>query len=196
MKSSMDYKESDKLDLVHGLCKLFAEIDINDDKTMEWREFTQYIIDAVMQDNIKADNKGELPNQKEMLELAHSRKFLRFCQSNCADNVVHESALQKVAFYPSLNKLMIIENQSHLIKFASPDLHLKESIDLFNKQHNLLAEDTIMNKSERRVKYFVLSAAYSENDKMVLYRIYSSLHVSAAIKHFKYSSRLGTPSSE
>jgi len=161
----MDYKESDKLDLIHGLCKLFSEIDINDDKTMEWREFTQYVIDAVMQDNIKADSKGELPNQKEMLELAHSRKFLRFCQSSCIDSVVHESALQKVTFYPSLNKLLIIENQSHLIKLATPDLRIKEIINLFSKEYNF--ENTIMTKSEKRVKYFVLSAGYSENDHLV-----------------------------
>jgi hypothetical protein len=34
---------------VYGLNKLFAEIDINGDEHMEWSEFTQYIIDAVIQ---------------------------------------------------------------------------------------------------------------------------------------------------
>ena len=49
MKCALLYRPEEKYDLVHGLCKLFAEIDINGDKHMEWTEFTQYIIDAVMQ---------------------------------------------------------------------------------------------------------------------------------------------------
>ena len=53
MKCAIDYEEDEKYDLVHGLCKLFDEIDINGDQHMEWTEFTQYIIDAVMQNPIK-----------------------------------------------------------------------------------------------------------------------------------------------
>ena len=49
MKSAMNHHPEEEYDLVHGLCKLFNEIDINGDKHMEWKEFTQYIIDAVMQ---------------------------------------------------------------------------------------------------------------------------------------------------
>ena len=157
----MNYDEVDKLDLIHGLCKLFSEIDINGDKKMEWREFTQYIIDAVMQDNIKEDGKGEMPNQKEMLEWAHSKKFLRFGQSLCTDNIIHEASVQKAVYYPIFNRLMIIETQSHSIKFASLDLRRKETIDLYNKEHdNFLknGDDDLKNGQEHKIKYFVLSA--------------------------------------
>jgi hypothetical protein len=40
MKSVMSHRADEKHDLVHGLCKLFAEIDINGDQHMEWAEFT------------------------------------------------------------------------------------------------------------------------------------------------------------
>jgi hypothetical protein len=40
MKSSMNYTEEEEYDLVHGLCKLFNEVDINGDRKMEWKEFT------------------------------------------------------------------------------------------------------------------------------------------------------------
>jgi hypothetical protein len=48
MKAAIGHKEDEKFDLVYGLQKLFAEIDINGDEHMEWSEFTQYIIDAVI----------------------------------------------------------------------------------------------------------------------------------------------------
>lgn len=36
MKVHIPHKEHEKYDLVHGLCKLFKEIDINGDEHMEW----------------------------------------------------------------------------------------------------------------------------------------------------------------
>jgi hypothetical protein len=50
MKCAIVHKEDslEKYELVNGLIKLFQDIDINDDKQMEWSEFTQYIIDAVI----------------------------------------------------------------------------------------------------------------------------------------------------
>ena len=36
MKTHIPHKEHEKYDLVHGLCKLFKEIDINGDEHMEW----------------------------------------------------------------------------------------------------------------------------------------------------------------
>ena len=44
----LEFKEEEKFEIVQGLTQLFQEVDINDDKHMEWKEFTQYIIDSVM----------------------------------------------------------------------------------------------------------------------------------------------------
>ncbi|CDW78217.1 UNKNOWN [Stylonychia lemnae] len=44
----LEFKEDEKFEIVQGLAQLFSEVDINDDKHMEWSEFTQYIIDSVM----------------------------------------------------------------------------------------------------------------------------------------------------
>ena len=194
MKCAMNYDESEKLDLVHGLCKLFAEIDINGDKKMEWREFTQYVIDAVMQDSVKVDNRGELPNQKDMVELAHSKKFLRFVESLCTDSVIHETLVQKATYYPSLDRLLLVEAQSHYLKFVTPELKRKEFIDLFSKETDLYDKGEAGDESEkieqpRERKYFVLAAAYDETNRIVLFEVmrynhYSS-HVYAAIRHFK-----------
>lgn len=48
MKCAITHSDEDKYDLVNGLIKLFQDIDINGDRHMEWSEFTQYIIDAVI----------------------------------------------------------------------------------------------------------------------------------------------------
>ena len=48
MQSAISVNPKDKYDFVNGLIKLFHDIDINGDEEMEWKEFTQYIIDAVI----------------------------------------------------------------------------------------------------------------------------------------------------
>ena len=48
MCNAITVKPKDKYDFINGLIKLFHDIDINGDDEMEWKEFTQYIIDAVI----------------------------------------------------------------------------------------------------------------------------------------------------
>ena len=48
MKSAIVHPDDERFRLISGLLKLFQDIDINDDGHMEWSEFTQYIIDAVI----------------------------------------------------------------------------------------------------------------------------------------------------
>ena len=48
MKSAISAPAKDKYELVNGLINLFEDIDINGDRHMEWKEFTQYIIDTVI----------------------------------------------------------------------------------------------------------------------------------------------------
>ena len=50
MESAITYPKEEKIDLIYGLMKLFHDIDFNGDKHMEWSEFTQYIIDSVIED--------------------------------------------------------------------------------------------------------------------------------------------------
>eukprot|EP00347_Sterkiella_histriomuscorum_P013983 403362615 len=57
----LEFKEDEKFEIVQGLTQLFSEVDINDDKHMEWSEFTQYIIDSVM---IRKAGKDELKRGK------------------------------------------------------------------------------------------------------------------------------------
>ncbi len=70
MKSAMYHTLEEEYDLVHGLCKLFNEIDINGDQHMEWKEFTQYIIDAVMQNQVSLEQqKSDDPDRKKTVKV-------------------------------------------------------------------------------------------------------------------------------
>jgi hypothetical protein len=49
----MKLTDSQKYELVYGCIKLFKEVDINGDGGMEWKEFLQYMLDAVSGKTIK-----------------------------------------------------------------------------------------------------------------------------------------------
>jgi hypothetical protein len=68
MKVVISHSPEEKFDLVYGLQKLFAEIDINGDEHMEWTEFTQFIIDAVVQSpTLKSKSKDVLRESQLMI---------------------------------------------------------------------------------------------------------------------------------
>ena len=54
MECAINYPVEEKVDLVYGLMRLFKDIDINGDLHMEWSEFTQYIIDCVLEEGVAA----------------------------------------------------------------------------------------------------------------------------------------------
>lgn len=60
MECAIHYPTEEKVDLIHGLIKLFNDIDINGDERMEWGEFTQYIIDSVLEDTTVTNTKSKL----------------------------------------------------------------------------------------------------------------------------------------
>jgi len=65
--------DDEKYELLYGGFKLFQEIDINDDKNMEWDEFTQYIVNAVTKSNIQS---GEgMPSVRDQLIAMKEKKF-------------------------------------------------------------------------------------------------------------------------
>ena len=172
MKSSMHYDETDKAELIHSLCKLFSEININGEEKMKWRQFTQFIIDMIMQTNNKEYDNYKGPNQEEMLELAHSKKHFKLTRCSYIDSVIHDGLIHKVIFCPLLSRLLIVENQRHSIKFASLDLKCKDVVDLLSNDVDLLSNDeqvnpTNNNSPEKKLSYFVLSAAYSDQNHMV-----------------------------
>ena len=83
MKAAISHDENLKYDLVYGLQKLYAEIDINGDEHMEWSEFTQYIIDAVMQKPLGQTKSTDLLYEAKM------GKYQKYFQSHIKDRSQH-----------------------------------------------------------------------------------------------------------
>jgi len=147
LKSSIEYEEEQKIDLVHGLSKLFSEIGASEGEQMKWKEFTQYIMEIVMQDTIDNNTK----NQKERIAEAHSKTYTRFSLSSYTDSTIYKGVIQKVEYYPTLNRLLVIEHKSRNINFVTPELKNKERL-------NVIEEEDI----KKNDKYFILSFAFDE----------------------------------
>ena len=46
--------KEEKLEMLHGLIRLFKQVDIDGDQKMQWSEFVQYIIDQVQTESVVA----------------------------------------------------------------------------------------------------------------------------------------------
>jgi len=78
MIDSIECSDDEKYELVHGALKLFSEIDINGDAHMEWSEFMQYIIDAVLENSISNSNDDKKMSVMELIQQMKANRFLRF----------------------------------------------------------------------------------------------------------------------
>lgn len=83
MKAAVCHTDEERYDLVYGLKKLFAEIDINGDEHMEWAEFTQYIIDAVIQNSANSGKTQDILQETKMV------KFKKYFPSKIKDKASH-----------------------------------------------------------------------------------------------------------
>jgi len=114
--------EDDKINLVYGLYKLFSEIDFNGDGSMQWEEFTQFIIDSVMGEN-KAKEKEEDEGAGGGRDLSEKqlKKFKRYSSSTqLEDKALHDTDIIDACFSPKLDKLFIVENRSKKLKHYLP----------------------------------------------------------------------------
>ncbi len=103
MKCAISHPAEEKYELVNGLIKLFQDIDINGDGHMEWAEFTQYIIDAVIGEkdarffDARNDQAREM-TEVEVLDRAYSRKSKRYVAMTVFDNSPHSNLIKKVCY--------------------------------------------------------------------------------------------------
>ena len=77
MKKAIPYSHpSEETDLVHGLCHLFREIDINGNGYMEWDEFTGFMVEAVDQRKLSGGG-GRLNSDELVSENVVAQHLLR-----------------------------------------------------------------------------------------------------------------------
>ena len=90
----------DKVGLVNSLNELFAEIDVNDDKHLEWDEFSNYIIEI-----------GLVRKEQGFVDVIKNYK-----QSEWRDTVKHDNDIECVNFFPHLKQLIVMERDNKRFK--------------------------------------------------------------------------------
>lgn len=162
MKCAIDVPPEEQGELVLGSYQLFHEIDINGDEHMEWAEFTQYIIDAVMgqQQREKKDDRELTPS--EIMELAESHKSRRYKLSNVTDRSLHSGPVKNIAYCSSLDLVMVIEEGANTVKLYNLQSKCKSQIvPITTDKHDHMVPALTKDS-------YVLSVAYSEAENLYL----------------------------
>lgn len=144
-----DYQE--RINLVYGIYKLFLEIDFNGDGTMQWEEFTQFIIDTVMGENDK--NNGE--EEDELVELGKNLsekkliKYKRYAMSNkVQDRCIHENDIVDCQYAPKIDLLFCVEYKAKKIKLYNPKTGKSDKV--FDLDYYLINESNNSNPKEKK----------------------------------------------
>ncbi|EGR28930.1 hypothetical protein IMG5_166500 [Ichthyophthirius multifiliis] len=122
MKCAIMHSQEEKYELINGLIKLFEDIDINGDQHMEWSEFTQYIIDAVIgeKDAIFFDARFEREREmteQEIFDRAYSKKSKRYFPCKYFDNMNHQGHIIKAIYSPHIDAVISLEQNSSKLKY-------------------------------------------------------------------------------
>ena len=143
----------DRINLVYGIYKLFLEIDFNGDGTMQWEEFTQFIIDTVMGENDKKDGDDEddlIGLGKNLTEKALI-KDKRYTVSNKAiDRCLHDTDIVECQFAPKIDLLFCVEYKSKKIRLYNPKTGRSDKV--FDLEHYFNTESQKSNNKKDKKK--------------------------------------------
>jgi len=103
----LDYNKEDeveKIEVALDLIDLFKEIDVNGDETMEWEEFSNYIIELGL---VKKDKTGIVSDIKSY-----------FASETLLDREKHENEIEKVHFFDfeKMKYVFVLEKDSSYFK--------------------------------------------------------------------------------
>eukprot|EP00743_Colponemidia_sp_Colp-15_P009230 GILK01010078.1.p1 GENE.GILK01010078.1~~GILK01010078.1.p1 ORF type:complete len:1529 (+),score=350.86 GILK01010078.1:164-4750(+) len=144
LQAAIPHPPEERTDLVVGLCELFHEVDINGDGHMEWGEFTNYIIEAVMGTNkaevlVDVDRPRLAVQEKEAFEkraqeLARA-KIGRFKGSSHVDGTSHENEITCLRYFKEIDTIGSCERGSRMIRLYTSDGHLLRTLTPPDKEN-------------------------------------------------------------
>lgn len=100
--------------LVRQLIELFKQIDINDDKTLEWSEFTGFCVEAGMAATGRR-------TQRSTFSFAHDARFV--------DHTTRGNSIREVRYHPSIDAVVVLEGDSKCVRIYTPRMKLARTID-------------------------------------------------------------------
>lgn len=144
MSCSMNYPKSEKYQLYNGLVKLFHDIDINGDKHIEWDEFTQYIVDAVItqtkdtygsNQTEETDQEHQVSSRKVAMMAAYSKAEKNFSiRNDLSDKETFHHLIARLIWDEGSHsrpcRAFLYEENDNKIKVLSNKLTLKEELKI------------------------------------------------------------------
>lgn len=115
--------------LVSHLCELFAQIDVNGDGTMEWDEFTSYIVEA-----------GTVERMNEPSSIRP------YSLTSWVDDAKHPLPISACYYFPGIDRAAAFEARSNVLNLYNPEtLNLERSLTIDGGQ--ILAATHLMGRS-------------------------------------------------
>ena len=136
-----NHPEREKI-MIRLLSRLFSDIDLNDNGTLEWNEFTNYII------HLGGTGGGSKSNVAYRLKF-YSKSEKNFLPSDLTEQIVYAFYIEKH------NSLGIVEENKSVIKFfdGKTCAKLKTYIDLKDIQKNIDLVEIIKLNEKAKKKY-------------------------------------------
>jgi len=115
--------KGDEITLVSQLIELFNHIDIDGSKVLTWQDFTSFLVDQGMAEDAVRDF-----------------HVIMLTKSTVRDEMLHNSCIEKVYHFRSLDRIAFFEQHSKLLKMVSPDLKQMKNLE---SSHEILCLEYI-----------------------------------------------------
>ncbi len=93
--------EQQKIEYVEALIDTFKQIDVNGDKTLEWDEFSNYIVET-----------GIAKQKKTFIDVIRNYHL----STKVKDRSKHEFEIYRLFYFPQIKQLLVLEDYSKKLK--------------------------------------------------------------------------------
>lgn len=143
-----------------GLKKLFEDIDINNDKFLEWSEFTQYMIDVVvaapkniLKERLEETRVTDRENAEKLVQNAYFTSEFYFFQQPTPKEIVFPDAIGKIVYSPMHNILLLVYQHAPFVR-------------VFDKDYNKMLDYYVLINGERAMSA-ILDFDFEENQRLI-----------------------------
>ncbi len=111
MLNHLGAEYTDKTKLVKELIELFRQIDVNDDQTLEWEEFTNHIIELGIAYLLITVILGMVRKDRSFID-----KIKNYFASDIKDTEKHDTEIEHMYYIEKLRHLLVMERDSKKFK--------------------------------------------------------------------------------
>jgi hypothetical protein len=143
-----------------GLRKLFEDIDINNDKFLEWSEFTQYMIDVVvaapknaLKERLEETMANDQENAEKLVQNAYFTSDFYFFQQHIPKELVFPEVITKLIYCHQHQILLLLYQHAPFVR-------------LFDKDYNKMMDYYVLINGDR-ASSAVMDFDYEETQRII-----------------------------